>query len=304
MVIRASRAHYAAHLDPVAAALGDRLPTDVTLVASQRDYLRAYRDGVRRLVLAQHGAGQSYGGDRFAHAAEAYPGGRDSAGVGLFLVPNAHAAGRWSARYPGARVEIVGSPGAEALARWARLEPLSRSGRTVALAFHWDCPVCPETRSAFREVLPFLPALAGEFELLGHGHPRRTELARDYARVGIPYEPSLVEVARRADVVVADNTSAMYELAALGIPIVVVNASRYRRNVRHGLRFWDAIPGPMVDRPAELGDAIRRALERWPVDEAAREAALELVYQPRTGAAELAAAAILDWALTGPAAGS
>ena len=46
----------------------------------------------------------------------------------------------------------------------------------------------------------------------------------------------------------------------------------------------------------ELEAALDRALEFRPGDVAARERALDLVYQPRRGGAELAAAALREWA--------
>jgi hypothetical protein len=86
---------------------------DVTLVAAHADLVKARRAGHRRIVLMQHGIGQSYGPDRHP----AYPGGEDNEGVGLFLVPGEHPAGRWREAYPAARVEVVGSPRLDELPR-------------------------------------------------------------------------------------------------------------------------------------------------------------------------------------------
>jgi hypothetical protein len=61
---------------------------------------------------------------------------------------------------------------------------------------------------------------------------------------------SLREVQRRAAVYVCDNSSSMYEFAATGRPVVVLDLPEgrikgigYRRNINHGLRFWDALFG-------------------------------------------------------------
>jgi hypothetical protein len=53
---------------------------------------------------------------------------------------------------------------------------------------------------------------------------------------------------------IADNTSMLYEFAYLGRPTAVLNAPWYRREASHGLRFWDAIPGQMFDDPHQALD--------------------------------------------------
>lgn len=284
-MILASHPHYAAHLAPVARLLPD-LP-DVAVVAGYPDVRAAYRQGFRRIVLMQHGAGQSYGNDH-PH----YPGGRGNEAVGLFLVPNEHAAERWRARYPHARVEVVGCPRLDAL-------PAREPGPpTVAVTFHWDAWVAPETRSAFAWFREALPGLARSFRVIGHGHPRRSDLAAAYARMGIEWVPDFDEVCRRADLLVFDNTSAGFEFAATGRPVVVLNAPWYRRDADLGLRFWEAASvGLQVDRPELLAETVRCSL--MPSHEAElrrrREAALRHVYAYRSGAAQRAADAILRW---------
>lgn len=288
----ASLDHYAEHLDPVMRALPAELRAafDATIIASYRD-LRAIRPGRRTpsprpIALLEHGIGQSY-----SNRHPAYPGGRDRGAVGLFLSPNSRAGQADRDAYPAARVEIVGSPRLDDLPR-----RIGASGRVVATTFHWDAAVAPETRSAFTQYANAVLDLRADVELLGHAHPRAAHvLAPWYARAGIPYEPDFAEICRRADLLVADNTSALYEFASTGRPVVVVNASCYRRNVAHGLRFWEAIPGVEVDRPEELADAIARAFELWPRDVARREAALDIAYAYRTGGGIRAAAAIADW---------
>lgn len=283
----ASLGHYRHHLDPILAALPPD-PGDATLVASHRD-LRAVRPSSRTrlpIALVEHGIGQSY-----SNRHPSYPGGRDRDAVGLFLSPNERAAARDRAAYPAARVEVVGSARLDGLP--ARVGP---AGRVVATTFHWDSMVAPETRSAFEEYATAIAAMVGRVEVLGHAHPRiAPQLAPWYGRAGIDFEPDFSEVCRRADLLVGDNTSALYEFASTGRPVVVVNAACYRRNEHHGLRFWEAIPGVELDRGAELEDAIERAFALDPADVARREAALDMAYAYRTGGAARAAAAIVDW---------
>jgi hypothetical protein len=67
--------------------------------------------------------------------------------------------------------------------------------------------------------------------------------------------------------------------------------------MQHGLRFWEAADvGLQCDRPDELGDTIERALADPLRARRNREAALNLVYAYRTGAAKRAADALMAWA--------
>jgi hypothetical protein len=89
----------------------------------------------------------------------------------------------------------------------------------------------------------------------------------------------------------------MFEFAATGRPVVVLNAPPFRRNVEHGLRFWEAAGvGVNVERAAGLVDAVDAAVADAPQVRAAREAAVAVVYQPLRGGAALAARALLEWA--------
>lgn len=272
-MIHASRPHYAAHLAGL-----DLDGLDVTVVASYADLLTARRAGQRRIVLLQHGIGQSYSSTN-----PAYPGGRDNDDVGMFLVPGPHPAERWRRTYPDARVEVVGSPRLDGLPRRIAGPP------TVAVTFHWRFGAFDHYRSAMSD-------LAGRFDVIGHGHPRARRLPRFWAKSGIEYVADFDEVCRRADVLVADNTSAMYEFASTGRPVVVMNVPEYR-DWDHGLRFWDASEvGVNVWSPDDLPAAVDRALELRDDDVVRREAALDRVYAYRTGGTERASDAIREWA--------
>jgi hypothetical protein len=266
----ASRDHYAAHLASV------KVPDDVVLVASYAD-LVAVRPHPR-IVLMQHGIGQSYSSTN-----PAYPGGRDNDDVGLFLVPGGHPAQRWRDAYPDARVEVVGSP---------RLDDLPRRNAgpiTIAVTSHWRFPVLHHYHSVLRD-------LAAAFPVIGHGHPR-AKLGRFWNTRAVEYVPDFADVCRRADLLIGDNTSALYEFASTGRPVVVLNGPEYRDMPNHGLRFWDAAEvGVNVWHPDELIPAVERALSSRVDDVGRREMALDTVYAYRHGAAERASAAIRDWA--------
>ena len=284
MEVFATYGHYADHLAPVAALLPPDL--DVALVAGWNDVVRAKRH--KRIVRLEHGAGQSYSSTH-----PGYPGGRGHEGVGLFLTPNEHSADRWRQAYPLTPAVAVGCPKLDTLPTRSPLRPYP----VVAVAFHFDLHMVPETVSALAFYRDALPALAEEYTVIGTGHPRRTDLASVYAKAGIEYVPDFAEVCRRADVLAFDNTSAGFEFAATGRPVVVMDSPMYRRDKNHGLRFWDAAHvGPRVSVPSALGPAIERALQNKPVDVADREDALETVYAYRYDAAQRAADAIMEWA--------
>lgn len=257
------------------------------LVASYGDQKRGRLRGYGAFARIEHGIGQSYG-----NQLGNYPGGTDCEDVDLFLMPNEYSAERWQSAYPGASVEIIGCPKLDDL-------PSREPGPApvVALAFHWPCSVAPETMPAFHHFRPALGALAKRFSVLGHGHPRAmATFARHYRRMGIAVVDDFAEVCRRADVFAADNTSALYEFAATGRPVVVLNAPFYRRGVHHGLRFWEAADvGIQCDRADSLVAAVEQALGDPPAAQAAREAALGIVYGFRSGAAQRAAQAIGGW---------
>jgi hypothetical protein len=263
-------------------------PDPIVTVATS-DYLAAFRAGRRQIALGQHGAGQSYGTRH-----PSYPGGDDQDGVGLFLVPNATAAGVTLERYPASRVAIVGCPKVD------RLPCRIPDGRTgvVAISTHWNARIVPEAGSAWPAFGRALLELATTHHVIGHAHPRMAgRIGPFYRAAGIEVADNFMRVLERADVLVMDNSSSIFEFAATGRPVVVLNPPQYRRAISHGLRFWEAAGvGVNVDAARDLEPAITRALELRPVDVAAREAALDIVYQPRQGSAELAAAALRAWA--------
>lgn len=245
----------------------------------------------RPAILFEHGAGQSYGNRHHSYA-----GGMGRETVSLFVVPNAQAADRNLARYPGTPNAVVGCPKVDEL---LDLEPPT-GPLTAAVSFHWRCKVAPETGSALDDFAPELGrarrtlAKAG-VELIGHAHPRILAEARAlYTTAGIETVDSFAEVVARAHLYAVDNSSTLYEFAALDRPVVVLNARAYRREVHHGLRFWtEADVGVNAD-PGGLARAVLRALKDPPEVAASRRAAVARTYPVRDGtSADRAAAAIV-----------
>ena len=269
----------------------DGLPA---LVASYGDIKKGRRMGFGPFVFLEHGIGQSYAGDPATAGHASYSGGNDRDDVELFLVPGENPAARWRERYPQADVSVVGSPRLDSLPK--------RDGGgppVVAVSFHFKCSVVPETRPAIDHFEGAVRDLAQRYKVIGHGHPRYFDLSRTWRRLGIPYVADFADVCRQADVYVCDNSSTIYEFAATGRPVVLLNAPTYRKHISHGLRFWTAADvGVQVDEPRRLADAVETALADAPAQRRAREKALGLVYAHRTGGAERAAAAITEWAMS------
>lgn len=273
-----SERHYLDHLLPVwqalhpdergtlhvPPALADRAPGCPVTVGPPRrvgppvlvaSFWDSRRVAPRRTVLMEHGVGQTY---QRAHGA--YAGGPRRENVALFLCPTQWVADANQAAYPHTPTAVVGVPRLDGL--WTGPIP---EHPTVAVAFHWTANFVPETVSALPHYRPVLPALAADprWTLLGHGHPRaEKELRQTWAWAGAEYEPDFNRVLDRAHILVADTSSVLYEWAALGRPVVVLDAPWFRRNVEHGLRFWShADIGIRVREPEQLIDAVAEAVQ-------------------------------------------
>jgi CDP-glycerol glycerophosphotransferase (TagB/SpsB family) len=127
----------------------------------------------------------------------------------------------------------------------------------VAWTTHWECHICPETRSSWLFYADWMGAILANFraqgwKVIGHGHPRDERARVRWEHLGVEWEPSDSGVFNRASLLIADNTSLMYEFASLGRPVLALNAPWYRRDVEHGLRFWSHCPGQMIDHPEQL----------------------------------------------------
>ena len=316
----ASQSHYHDHLWPIWEALPDKgrfivhrslevsRPHDLIgaypppdrnpiIVAGTPDLMKAAR---RPTVFVEHGAGQTYTTQH-----PGYAGGPGRGRVGLFLCPNETVAAKNRATYPQASSVVVGSPRVEWLQRRrvdaavTSREPGNRP--VVAFSFHFDCAFWPEARWAFpyyRDPLTALiPQLKERYEVLGHGHPRAwPQLEKFWTRVGAEPVREFTEICERADLYICDNSSTLFEAAAIGIPVILLNAPTYRKDIEIGLRFWEhADIGPQIDNPEHLADTIDDTLLEMDRYERARSRMVSAVYSVVDGSARRAAGHITDF---------
>jgi hypothetical protein len=308
----ASEPHFADHLTPIWRALPpehrgrfvvhQRLPAarvgvpventpaglGVTVVASYGD-LKKVRQHTDRVIYMEHGAGQSYVSDR---PIGSYLGAADRDGVIAVLVPGPHSFRRARSAYPDLPVYEVGCPKLDRLIA----QPTPTDG--VAVSFHWDPQgVAHEARSAWSQFGSAAMKLPAEFgRVIGHGHPRAMpRYALAYARAGLDVVWQFADVVPLARTYVIDNSSTMFEWAALDRPVVVMNARWYRRDVEHGLRFWEfADVGVQVDHPSDLAAAVRSAQADTVDQRARRREIVAGLYAHLGNAAPTAAEAVIE----------
>lgn len=273
-----------AHGRGVSAVPGQPVGDKPVLVAAHRDELAVGGP----IVLLEHGAGQHYGG------VDASGEGVNRPQVILYLAPNGEVADRMEAVVPRAERVVVGCPRLDRFA--AQPKVLTVDGPPlVGFVWHWPSRTWPESHWAFPHYRRALTELHLGWPLLGHGHPRGlSHLAGHYRRAGIPVTSDVEEVLDRVDLVVADNSSVMWEAAAIGIPLVILDAPEYRRGVHHGLRFWTwADIGPRIGPTDDLGEAITRGWERREAYAPLREAMTVAVYGKLDGLASARSAAAI-----------
>lgn len=217
-------------------------PRDIVMVGGFYDIDRARG---HRVIYVEHGAGQAYyqeNGKRHP----AYHGSEHPENVVAYISPRQEVADSWERP-----AFAAGSPVCDPY-------PIGtvNDQPVVAITFHWDCKLLPETRSALDHYVSHLGRVVHElrglgFNVVGHRHPRDNRLPTLWKNLHVK-QVDVDFVRRCADILIADNTSLAYEMLYLMRGVVTINAPWYRRDVSHGLRFWDYPPGVMVDDADEL----------------------------------------------------
>lgn len=232
---------------------------NLTLVASYGDYCKTEGD----VLFMEHGIGHTYPrDDGVIHAS--YAGGVNKERVVLFLNQHQHSLELNAKAYPSASQAIIGTPKMDS---W---ELGSVKGRSVCFAFHWDCMVCHETRTAFyhyeEELKRILDMKDRGYDVWVHAHPRAFGKWQKFVSTrlrghNVRFIKDFRTVMESIDVYVNDNSSTMYEFACLDKPVIVLNMPEYRRDVNLGLRFWEYPCGVSVDEPSELHSKILQTLD-------------------------------------------
>lgn len=224
--------------------------------------------GHRPMVLMEHGAGQTY-----RRPNPAFAGGTRRDGVSLYLCPNDRVATLNCEAYPNVPAVVVGTPWLDAWHSGRRTRSML-NGRTVAFAWHWDMQTMGDAgRSAFDHYKAHLPGVFADLRaegwtIIGTGHPKAWHRAQ---RLGAWYDAHGVETVRdlgdvldRADVLVADNTSAQWLTAAVGIAQVVLDAPWYATGYKAELWPRFALPfGYHVSEPRLICEQVALAHEQW-----------------------------------------
>lgn len=315
--------HYRAHMAPILEALPESLrgplvdktedlPDDgPVIVAGFVDLSRV--KGRRPIIYVEHGAGQTYDGDAiYATRHPSYSGSTHASfnRVVLFVCPNETVADRWRVVQPDTPAVAVGCPKLDV---WHRRMPppvdlappslvdaspiIAAVTGVVGWTWHWGAQInVKEATSALpyyeRQLPEIVAKLRGNgIDIIGHAHPRAAgPIGRMWKNLGVPWTDDPDDLFADCDLLVADNTSLLYEFASLDRPIVALNAPWYRRRVNHGLRFWDDVPGIQINEPAELPWNIQIALGDPYSVAVARRATIARVYGPTDGNASQRAA--------------
>jgi len=230
------------------------------LAATRRNFPGA------RPVYMDHGTGLQWYGDANLRVLR-----RVAAG---FAAPNAFLAERYLAEFAGRPVWVIGTPKLDRLAAIAR-EP---GPATVAVSFHWTSVKRTRVLELFTPALRALVALGG-VKVLGHGHPHVWgDLEPFYAGLGIEPVMEFEDVVARADVYACDHSSTIYEWAALGRPVVLLDHDAQQRvvNISSGLRYTDHADVGEHAGPETFLHAISNALERDAFAERRAEITAEL----------------------------
>ena len=256
----------------------------ITLVSSYGDY----KNTKKEVIFMEHGIGFT-----FSNNHPSYAGGKGKDRVVLFLNQHTITQIKNQKAYPLSKQEIIGVPKTD---QYINLIPVPKDKPTICLSFHWNCKVSPETTSAFSHYASVIPKLNKnkEFNLVFHGHPHDNKKWEKYCtKNNIKRIKTFDEVIKTADVYVADATSTSYEFAVTGKPVIILNAPWYRKNIHHGIRFWDYIPGPQVDDPKRLELMMLRAVRNPRQWDYIREPVIDKLY-PYFGESAKRAATVIE----------
>lgn len=210
------------------------------------------------LILMEHGCGQYYdirhyfwgrqhGLRKFMHS------------VKYMLCPNECLANKIKKHNPKLKTYITGSP---KLDRYTK-QKTNNQRPLIVFSWHWECKVIPETTGGFNYWKGCLIEIGKKYNIALHGHPRIQRDVKIFARDNdIEHIESFDEVLVRADVYACDNSSTLFEFAAIDKPVIVLNNPWFRKDIEQGMRFWEyADIGVQCDDISDIEEAINKAIE-------------------------------------------
>jgi len=237
--------------------------THPILTCAYGDMLAAHKNNsLRKILHMEHGTGHAFG-------TAAYPNGNGKRDyVSMFLAPNEYTQKLILSVRPNIPCEVIGTPKMDGWfpVQWKTAEHMSPIP-TIAIAFHWGDKHArpPESGSAWEHYKSLLPTLNKRYRVIGHGHPLAAHTYKEeFERVGIEWVDRFEDVLMRADIYVNDLSSTLYEFIVTGKPVIVLNAPWFRKDVYHGIRFWDySNVGVNVEEPEQLFNAIDRTIVEY-----------------------------------------
>ena len=256
--------------DPLLKVYNDDTPklfrgTNPVLVASYGDMLHVHNaNSSLPILMMEHGTGHTFGKAAYPNG----PGKRDH--VTMFLSPNQYTVDKiHSVRQ--APCHVIGTPKLDKVIQEINPHRLAKQtpadSPLIAIGFHWGTKRNrpPESGSAFEHYKDIIPELSRQYKLLAYGHPLAKAVYKPfYEDLGIEYTSDLFDVMKRADICINDLSSALYEFLVTGKPVIVLNAPWFRRDIQHGIRFWDYSDiGINVEKPEELMPTIENTLSNY-----------------------------------------
>lgn len=244
---------------------------DWFLVSAFGDASRLYDAGHRNIILTEHGTGQRYVDIK----SPAFIGPERAHYVKEFWMPNPHAA-KTQAMFTKKPVRLLPPLRIQALREErAKFADQRQGDPVVVMSFHSLSTGNPEQRGTVRDwemngALAHFAQMEG-IKAVGHSHPSaRNIVFPTWQALGVPVFEDFMDVIRYASVYVCDNSSTLFDAAACGIPVVLLNGRSYRPAVQHGLRFWQyadmgvSVWARAAEPQAALEKAIRSTLDRDP----------------------------------------
>lgn len=238
----------------------------------------------------EHGLGQTYdlpGGKKNA----SYAGSAQHGRLFGYAAPGTHPYTKQKQAFPKIPAYRVGLPFLD------RFPEQTTKPAAVGFVFHWNNTVQPETEATWDYWMPSILKLRDVMEVRLHCHPRERDRFMRYLElenVEHLFVEDLEDLHQQVDVVCGDNTSAMFMLAAVGHPIVVLNHPKYRRHIDYGLRFWECEDiGIPCNHPSQLQGCVAQASLREEEDYRFRKSALNYLFY-RLKDASLVQAMILE----------